>query len=327
MSKAKQNKFLIGYFSVLALGTVALGYLAWSSYATSTEAQETYDAAKTKLASLQKAPIFPKMENVEAKKKQVDGFVEKVKELNDELRAYQKPLEAEMNSLSFQSKLQKTRDALVSEAKDAGTKLPDTFDLGMGPYLSAYPEPTAVPKLNAWLDGMQFFISKLIASGVKEINSVSRPELAFEKNVEVKVEEAPKGKPKPTPKPSSKAKAEATPVPAVIAESEVLERYPFTVVFTTSSRALNEVMTSLANTSAKKGAPFFYNIRVLRLENQQKTGVDTQAVFNPQEEIDPINQKPFKRDSTFIFGQEKVQVHLALDLIRFPETVVAEASK
>ena len=328
MSKAKQNSFLVGYLSVLTLGTVALGFLAWSSYAASSEAQETYDATKSKLQSLQKGAIFPKLENVDAKKKQVDGFVEKVKALDGELRTFQKPLETELTSLSFQSKLQKARDGLIAEAKDAGTKLPDNFDLGMGAYLSAYPEPTAVPRLNAWLDGMQFFISKLIASGVKEVNLVSRPELAFEKNVEAKAEEAPKGKAKPAPsKPASKTKAEAVPVAAAIGENEVLERYPFTVVFTASSRALNEVMTFTANPSPKGDSPFFYNIRVLRLENEQKTGADTQVVFNPQEETDPVTQKPFKRDSIYIFGQDKVQVHLSLDLIRFPETEVAAASK
>ena len=323
MSKAKQNTFLIGFFSVLAVGAAGLGYLAWSSAAASEEAQETYDSTKTKLQSLQKAAIFPKSENVEAKKKQVDAFVDKVRELNAKVQAYQTPLGTEMNSTLFQTKLQKARDGIVAEAKDAGIKLPDNFDLGMGTYLATYPEPVAVPRLDAWMDGIRFFLSTLISKGVKEVNVVSRPELAFEKKQEAKPEEGSKAKVKPAPaaKSGSKAKVEAAPV-AAIGESAVLERYPFTVTFTTSSRALNEVMTVLANS-----APYFFNIRSLRIENEQKTGADTSAQFATQEENDPINQKPFKRDSVFIFGREKVMVHLGLELIRFPEPAANEATK
>lgn len=327
MSKAKQNTFLIGYFSALAVGAVGLGYLAWSSWSTSAEAQETYDNTKSKLQSLQKAPIFPKPENVDAKRKQVDAFSEKVKALSGAIQEYQVPLVADMDSQVFQSKLQKVRDGLVAEAKDAGTKLPDTFDLGMGIYLSKYPVPAAVPKLNAWMDGIQFLVSKLIASGVKEINVLSRPELAFEKEEQPVVVD-PKAKPKPAPKPAAgKGKEVAIPV-AAISEKEVLERYPFNLTFTTSSRALNEVMTTLANSSPKNTAPYFYNIRVLRIENEQKTGAETSTQITTQEETDPVTQKPFKRDSIYIFGEEKVQVHLGLELIRFPEPAApVEASQ
>jgi hypothetical protein len=328
MSKAKQNTFLIGYFSALAVGAAGLGYLAFSSWSASTEAQETYDKTKAKLQAMLKAPIFPKMENVDAKKKQVDAFVEQVKTLNDTLRTYQTPLATDMNSSVFQSKLQKLRDGLVAEAKDAGTKLPANFDLGMGAYLSSYPVSSAVPRLDAELDGIHYVVSKLISNGVKEINSISRPELAFEKKEEPKVEEAPKGKAKPAAKPAAKGKGEPPPPVALISEKEVLERYPFAVTFTASSRALNEVMTLLANTSAKNNVPFFYNIRVLRIENEQKTGADTSTQITAVEETDPVTQKPFKRDSAYIFGVEKVQVHLGLDLIRFPEAAApAEASK
>ena len=327
MSKAKQNTFLIGYFSVLAVGAVGLGYMAWSSWSGATEAQETYDTTKTKLQSLQKAAIFPKPENVDAKKKQVDAFVEKVKTLHDAVKTYQVPLEPEMNSQVFQSKLQKARDGLIAEAKDAGTKLPDNFDLGMGTYLSKYPVSSAVPRLSVWMDGIQFVVSKMISSGVKEINVLNRPELAFEKEEEPKPEET--GKAKTKPKPATPAKGKAAPAAPVAAidEKEVLERYPFTISFTASSRAMNEIMTTLANTSPAKNAPYFYNIRVLRVENDQKTGAETSAAISVQEETAEGSDKPFKRDAKYIFGEEKVLVHLGLDLIRFPEAVATPVTK
>ena len=80
MSKAKQNSFLTGYFAILAAGAAGLGYLAWSSSSAITEAEEKYTTTKAKLLALQKAPIFPKQDNVEAKKTQVDAYAAKVGE-------------------------------------------------------------------------------------------------------------------------------------------------------------------------------------------------------------------------------------------------------
>ena len=328
MSKAKQNTFLTGYFAILAAGAAGLGYLAWSSWSASTEAQEQYTATKAKLLALQKAPIFPKQENVDAKKKQVDAYVDKVTELNNKLRAFQTPLADTMSSSDFQAKLQKTRDASVVDAKNAGVKLPEKFDLGFATYLSTFPETKAVPQLNAWMEGIQHFFEILVASGVKEINAVSRPELDFEKKGGVA---ATPDKAKPAPKPTTTASkgkkpAETAPV-AVIDEKLVLERYPFEITFTTSNRSLNDLLTALAGGGAGAKSPLFYNIRVLRIENEQKTGAETSAPVSIQEQNDPDTEKPFKRDSIYIFGVEKIQVHLGLDLIRFAGPEVVEAKK
>jgi hypothetical protein len=195
----------------------------------------------------------------------------------------------------------------------------------MGLYLSTFPETAAVPKLNAWMEGIQNFLSLLIASGVKEITVLSRPELPFEKKVDAKpAETAVAAKAKPAPKPPVAAKGkvvEAAPV-AALEEKAAFERYPFNVTFTASNRSVNDVLTALAAKSSN-----FYNIRVLRIENEQKNGAETSAPVSIREETDAANQKPFKRDSIFIFGVEKVQVHLGIDLIRFPDAETPETKK
>jgi hypothetical protein len=225
--------------------------------------------------------------------------------------------------------LQKTRDAIVVDAKNAGVKLPEKFDLGFATYLSTFPETQAVPQLNAWMEGIQHFFTLLVASGVKEINSIERPELNFEKK-----DDAPGAgeKPKPAPKPAATAaKGKKLPEPAPVAaidEKLVLERYPFNITLTASNRSLNDLLTALANSGTSSDSPYFFNIRVLRIENEQKTGAETSAPVTIQEATDPDNQKPFKRDSVYIFGVEKIQVHLGLDLIRFAGPAeVAEAKK
>jgi hypothetical protein len=328
MSKAKQNTFLMGYFAILALGAGCLGYFAWSTSDATTEAKTTYEGKKAQLKALQGAAVFPKAENVDAKKKQVDAYVEKVAGLNQSLRQFQVPLVA-MDNGAFQLKLQKTRDAIAAEAKDAGVKLPDPFDMGMGVYLSGtFPDATAVPRLNAWLDGIQSVVSTLIASGVKEIAFVNRPELPFEKGVELKVEET---KPKTPVKTSSSSKEKDKKAPAapviLLEEKAALERYPFSITFTASNRSLNDVLTVLANPSLDEKNPTFFNIRSLRLENEKKEGADTSAQVLIQEQTDPVTQKPYKVDCAYIFGKEKVMAYLGLDLIRFPEPETAEVKK
>ena len=329
MSKAKQNTFLTGYFAILAASAAGLGYLAWSTWSTASEAKETYQSKTAKLATLQKAPIFPKQENVDAKKKQVDGYADQVGKLNEALRGYQAPLAEKMNNSEFQTKLQTTRDALVTEAKNTGVKLPENFDIGMGIYLSTFPETKAVPRLNAWLEGIDSFLKILINGGVKEINIVTRPELPFEKKEDGSAAAPTAGKAPAKPAPAKPAAGKGKPGPAVEAvavldEKAVIERYPFNVTFTCSNRSLNEVLTALANTNQSAG---FFNIRSLRVENEQKLGAETSAQIQVVEENDPVTQKPFKRDAVYIFGVEKVQVHLAVDLIRFTGPEMAEAKK
>lgn len=329
MSKAKQNTFLTGYFAALAVGAIGLGYLAWSAASGATEAAEKYETTKSQLDKLQKAKIFPKQENVEAKKKQVAGFTEQVTALNDTLRKYQPELET-MDASAFQAKLQKLRDGLQNEAKNAGVKLPDNFDLAMGTYLSAFPETEAVPRLNAWLEGLNFVVSTLISKGVKEVNFLQRQELPFEKKgaaadaEKAKTAAAAAAAKKPAAAAKGNAKNAPKAEPVVLAESEVLERYPIQVTFTGSNRAINDSLTALSNTTP---GTFFFDYRVLRMENEQKVGADTSTKIETREETDPETNTPFRQDSVFIFGRENVTVYLNLDLIRFTEPKAPEAPK
>lgn len=330
MSKAKQNSFLTGYFAVLAVGAAGLGYLAFSAASGASEEAEKYSQAKTQLDKLQKAKIFPKRENVEAKKKQVAGFTEEVTKLNDDLRKYQTALET-MEPSAFQAKLVKLREALQTEAKNQSVKLPDGFDFGMGSYLSGFPETEAVPQLNTWLDGINNLVSTVVKAGVVEVNFLHRPELPFEKKGAA-AEAAAKAKAAATaaakkPATSSKAAAAKNAVkeePVVLAESEVLERYPIRITFTGSSRSVNDVLSALANT---KPGTFFYDFRVMRAENQQKKGGDVTAKVDTKEETDPASGQIFKHDSAFIFGRELISVYLDLDILRFPEPAAPAAAK
>lgn len=330
MSKAKQNSFLTGYFAVLAVGAAGLGYLAFSAASGASDASDKYTQSKSQLDKLQKAKVFPKQENVDAKKKQIAAFTDEVIKLNDDLRKYQPALEDGMQPSAFQSKLVKLRDGLTTDAKNQGVKLPDGFDFGMGSYLSSFPETEAVPQLSAWLDGINNALTTVVKAGVKEINFIQRPELPFEKKgaaaeiAAAKAKAAAAATKKPTPAPKGAAKTAVKEEPVVLAETEVLERYPVRLTFTGSSRAVNAALTALSNT---KPGSFFYDFRVIRAENEQKKGADSTAKVETKEETDPVNGQPFKRDSVYIFGREMISVYVDLDILRFPEPAVPATPK
>ena len=325
MSKAKKNNFLTGYFAAIGVGAVGLGYLAYSSWTGAAEAKETYGQTRTKLESLYKGKIFPNQGNVDAKTKQVDAIADKVTELNQAVLAFQTPL-TEMGVQDFQTKLQGYRDTLIKEAANAGTKLPEGFDMGMKQYLSEFAESSAVPKLDAWLEGINFLTRTLLGSGVNSIDSLTRTTLPFESGAPAPKEEAPKAKAKPAPKPAPGKKGLAAKVEApLLPESKVLERFPVSVTFTGSNRALNDVLSALANTKAESKSPYFFVIRDIRVENEKKDGPSSNQNVTIQEVTAPDGGETYKRDAIFIFGNEKLQVYLDLDLIRFvdPAAVVA----
>ena len=91
MSKGKSNSFLPGYFAVLGLGALGLGYLAWSASSSADEAQTSYQSTKDSLDSMQRGSIFPNAENEAKKKKLVDALATKVKTLVDGVSKFQSP--------------------------------------------------------------------------------------------------------------------------------------------------------------------------------------------------------------------------------------------
>lgn len=319
----KKNKFLTGYFTVLGIGAAGLGYLTWSAWSNKNESAEKYAGTRSKLESLYKAKVFPSAENVEAKKKQVAAYVEKVRELDNAVMVYQPKLDNELNVQGFQARLQQYRDAAVAAAGSQVT-LPSGFDMGMGAYLSGFPNAKAVPELSFWLEGINFLVNGLIEKGVYSIDSVKRPEMPFEKG-EPAAEPAPDPKKKAAPKrraPKRGAKAaeeEQEKAPA-LDESGVIKRYPVAITFTASNRAVNDVLTLLANTSPDKNSPYFFVIRNIRVENEKKDGPLRNFEVQVREETPTgEGEQPFKRDAVYIFGGEKVQVYLDIDLLRFLE--------
>jgi hypothetical protein len=319
MSKGKSNSFLPGYFAVLGLGALGLGYLAWSASSSAEEAQASYQSTKDSLDSMQRGTIFPNAENEAKKKKLVDALATKVKTLVDGVSKFQSPINAAESGESFQKKLVATETAIKEAAKGRSINLAEKFSIGFDKYADSFASAQAAPQLAAELDAVAFLLNTAMASGVSSLDSFSRAELDIEKT-------APPADPtaKPGTRPAAPTPPKVNPQKPVAAkgapaveESKVLERQTMNLVVTGSNIAITQLLSNLANVKPGDTGAHFFTIRMLRVENSMKDGPDKTVTVTMEEKEDPETKTTVKRDAKYILGDEKVTLSLDLDLVRF----------
>jgi len=325
MSQGKQSKFLIIYFSVLGAGALVLGYLGWSASSTAEEAETKYKNAVIDLDRLEKAPLSRTKENAARKTDLVKTYVDQVQSLNTSMMAWQTPLNESESNESFQKKLNEAVKAVRANGASSQVKVPEKFDFGMDKYLSGFPVPGTAPRLSAQLDSLIFLTNAAMSAGVSSIDSLTRGELAFEKETTGTTPTASAALTPAQKAAARKAEAEAkskvkAPAGPAMDESTVLERQPLALTVTGKNHSVIALLEALANTSPEKMAPHFFVIRTLRVENQLKDGpAKTQTVEKKEnEETGPDGKKSVViRDAMYLLGNEQVKMHLDLDLIRF----------
>jgi|GEM_PF-6786048 len=317
MSKGKQSKFLIIYFSVLGVGALALGYFAWSASSKADDAETQYKNAVRELDSLEGAKLSRTEENAKKKKEMVAEYVAKVQSLNADLMKYQVPINAAESSESFQKKLKEAADAVRAAAADKQVKLDPKFDLGMGKYLDVFPLAGTAPRLAAQLDGIVFLANAAMEAGVTHLDSLTRTEQPFEKGVAE--EPKPDDKAKKTAKSTAAKGAAKARTETVVDESKVIERQPLTLSVTGKNNSILKLVEALGNTSPEKTSPHFFVIRTVRIENEKKEGPLKTITFVPQEITPDPNDKSsvYMQDAMYLLGNEAIKMSLDLDLVRF----------
>lgn len=327
-----QNKFLIGYGVVTVLGAGLLGYLCLSANTEHEEIVNKLTSKESQVKTLQNAPIFPKLENLEKKRKQVDEFAVEVDKLHNTMITYQRELDREITADAVNSKVGKYKAQLQALALGRKIGLPKTeFDLGLARYMSSAPKQSATPQVDYLVESVNTLILGLFRNGISELNAIQCPEQAYEKD------DAP---PPPPPDPKAKKppvtrnkpadkKGSATPkveLPA-LDESKVLTRYKVKVTFTGSEKAIQDSLNELA--SAPAGGPFFV-MNSVRVENSSIKGPEKGIAFSASPvPVDPAapeqnKERPAMIDHRYILGNETVTVSLDLDLIRFNSPSVAQ---
>jgi hypothetical protein len=309
MDALKKNKFLSTFLICVGAGVLLLGWLLYSSIRKHKAKASEFEETKAAVEKLQTSPAFPDEPNLKTRKAQVDEFAGEVSELQKTLLGLQKPLNTEMRSAEFQTKLKDTLDTLTNQAEITKLGSPgNDLDLGMTKYKSENPAQQAVPELDFILEGLKAMVATMIVDRVATVDAITRPELAIES-----------GKPNDPAAPAPGARPASGPAraaaPALIDEATVLKRYPFTVRFSGTGRSVQDVLNHLASSPE-----FFYAVRNMRVENEKKDGPPRTVASVDASAEDKI-------DSQAVLGAEKVHVWMAVDLLRFVEPAAPADSK
>jgi len=330
MNWIQDNKFLTGWLAVTLLGILGLGFLLLQARGQYNTAYAQFDSGRKQVLGLESKPLYPSAENVELKGEVIDEYEAAVNDLHTQLAQFQRPLRP-VEQTAFQAKLKNRIQQLSREAAKKSVKLPEDFAFGMLRYVNTLPPIEACPMLDYQLDSIFSLTSSLVSHQVDSIESIERKLIPGEKG-------APE---KSAPEPPKRG-AKAAPEP-------VLERFPVEIVCATGPEPLRLFLNDVSNPSP--GSPF-HIVRMMRVANEQQLGPpkvssnstivpdfvpepdlevtspDDAAVAQGEEDaesigfegedldfegssaVDPI-------DARFILGEEKVEVYMKIELLRF----------
>lgn len=342
MDWIRNHQKLATIVGIFVVGALALGALLLMSHFGYAASLETFTSMSGKVAMMEKAPLYPNEENVNALDEKVTAYENEVSRLGSVLLRLQTPV-APITDTDFQAKL-KQRIAEI-KTKTAGLmQLPKDFAFGFEVYTQSLPRsPEAARELGDYFGAVDSVVMAALDSGVRSIDSLSRSELAVEKDAPPPPKAAPvKKESNFGKKKDMKAKKAVTPPKEM---AKVVERRQLKMAFTADQKALQTLTNTLSSASKM---PYYTVLRIVRIENEKQTGpmrtglssgeepinnkpsaggvnidtpppaVDGAAAASPKAEVIEA-AKPAPPDATAVLGGELLKVFFEIDLVRFVE--------
>ncbi len=355
MDWIRANKSLAAILGVAIAGAIGLGAYAVMGYMAYGESLEAMQTLSGKVASMEKAKLYPSEENVAAKDEKVSAYEDEVSKLGRTLLTLQKDVTSPpITDTDFQGKLKQNIAEFRQKADTARMAIPKDFAFGFDTYTRSLPAPAATQDLNDYFDGVNAIVTSLFDNGVRKIDTISRTELAVEKGAAAPKQPKKVAPPPPAPKVTKTKpgkggkgkKAAAAPKPPVEI-AQVVEKRTVSLDIVTDQAPLQKVLNALASASAMK---HFTVLRLLRIENEKQEGPLTNGrpksgsqgfdiknsagLVTPVVETPPTGEnaaaatakaevievaKPAEPDAEKVLGGEMLRVHLEIDVVRFLE--------
>ncbi len=322
MNWIKENKFLFGFLVVMALGVGAGGWYLLGAKGRYDEAVSDYERRVGELNRLQRLPTFPNQKNLDKIVAQQNEVNAEVSALASSLMAQQIPLE-ELSPEKFQDELKKSVTAVKTKASQSSPaiKLPEPkFFLGFEQYETAPPAKEAAAELGRELKAIEWLCNQAIENKVAEIKRLDREALPEEKGrvkVQVKKPAAPaKGAPG---KPDATAKA---------GSRYEVEKHRIELTFVADQARFRQFLNAIVS---HKGQFFIPRLVSVKNENTKAppriaaaAAVEVPAAPDPNAPAaatPPTVAAPTAPAvaSTYIVGEEKVEVTLVLEMVDFHE--------
>ncbi len=237
MSWIKENPFVAtlgGITLVGAAGLLLVGNHFGSKYQ---QSLDEYNADAELVAEGEKLALYPKQENLDAKKKALRDYRDSISKLQTAFDKYRVVAPKPVTSQEFTDNLREA-DAKAREAfTAAGTKLPDAFFLGFETYKGTVARDNATGVLNYQLGAVSELFQALAKAAPSEVKNVHRPKLPEE---------------------------EGSKFDGATAVSRAL---PIEVTFRGTEKSVRQFLSDLASSGTH-----FYAIRTIRVTNDKLTG-------------------------------------------------------
>ena len=301
MNWIKENKFLTGFFATMLVGVGVLGYFLYSAMGSFDEATTRYTGLAGELSRLQNLPVSPSQKNLTALAAQKDEAVKVIAAFQSSLAAKTFPLDP-MTPEQFQDKLKATKNAVVEKAQGS-PKLPDKFFLGFDPYETRPPDNKEVATLLGHeLKAIEWLIDQLIESHVTEIKPMKREPLPEEG-----------GKARGSDKGDKKGKS-------------LVNSHPVEINIQCRQSSLAPFLNALVSPKA----PQFYIVRTISVKNQNEKGPPKVINAPPPPPTPAVPGTPAppaqpQAASTYIVGEEQIEVTMQIDIVDFAEPTPTSA--
>lgn len=306
-----------GIFAALFIGGSA--FYAFSGYSKYSEAMGSWDVKVRTIESLERKVPYPSEGNAEALAGKKDEFEKAVLELFESLKAFQRPLDAQLANTVFQGNVKQRVQSFREYAKTEGMELlddPQAFQLGFDSYATDIPKPELVPYLDYELEAIDKLLRQLVDTDAEAL-------LTFERD----------------PIPGEDGGAERQ-------ESSVVHKYPIRLRIRAKHASFQNFINQMANDKE-----FFYILRVLKVKNESPEGpiklisedgstdlptyinLETKEVASYAKlvewgypdisaaDIAPIaREEGFelnKLDARVLMGEERLNVFMVIDIVRF----------
>lgn len=299
MNWIKQNKFLTSFIAVMVIGVGVLGYLLFSAKSHYDEVQSTYESKVHELSRLEHLKPYPEIENLKQFDEQKKQHAAAIEAFRKNLAVRQISVEP-MTPEKFQDELRETVTRLTTAASEKGVKVPGEaqngqtkFYLGFEKYQTEPPKPDAAPVLGRELKAMEMIIGKLIELGITSIDKLERDPLPEE---EGKVKKEPAAKPGAAPGREDKV------------SKGLVVHHGIRVELTSEQSRVRNLLNAI--TASKEQ---FFIPRLVLVKNEKEAAPAREVA----RQDDPKGKK--QTDLKYIFGAEKLNIALHLEMVDFPE--------
>jgi hypothetical protein len=339
MEWIKQNRFFAGYAGIMIVGVLGLGFWLYNGWSGFRAAKSNYEDIQRSVTALESEKIYPNKENLAEKEARVSRYTAAVDSLQRQAGKLQRDLKAGYSEQQFRNLMNKEKEAIVGLAAEKNMTLPKDFALGFDEYGKGIGIPPHAVSVLEWeFDAIKRFVHIAAESGVDSLDEFSRDKIPQEMpNWKPEGERPERGrrpagrKPPRGKRPMGRMALAGREKGPMDSAPKVMETYRIMAKVTGSYESLTELLNQIA-----ADEDFFMWLRRVRIENQTKESPQIpndlpRTIKIPKagaqaNENGDLPEIDVEVDAEVIFGNEKMQAILVVDIVRFKALEIPEKS-